>query len=84
MLDTIKASRVMFRKIIGGKMAGDRLLRVEQVAELTGWRPATIRAKILKRELPYVKLGRSVRISESIILRLIAESTIPARPRVQA
>jgi excisionase family DNA binding protein len=55
-----------------------RLLTVEQVSQLTGWRPATIRQKVWRRELPYVKLGRSVRFKESEISRLIEGSSIPA------
>lgn len=56
-----------------------RLLTVDQVARLTGWRPATIRMKIWRRELPYIKLGRSVRFRESEIMKLIEGSEVPAR-----
>jgi len=55
-----------------------RLLTVDQVAQLTGWRPATIRMKVWRRELPYVKLGRSVRFKESEISKLIEGSEVPA------
>jgi excisionase family DNA binding protein len=55
-----------------------RLLTVDQVARLTGWRPATIRMKVWKRELPYIKLGRSVRFRESEIQKLIEGSEVPA------
>jgi excisionase family DNA binding protein len=55
-----------------------RLLTVDEVARLTGWRPATIRQKVWRRELPYVKLGRSVRFKEAEINRLIEGSEIPA------
>ncbi|MBI4463837.1 MAG: helix-turn-helix domain-containing protein [Acidobacteria bacterium] len=57
----------------------ERLLRVEEASEMTGWKVPTLRAKILRRELTYVKLGRSVRIPLSVIQKLIAENTIPAR-----
>ena len=56
-----------------------KLLRVDEVAFLTGWKESTVRAKILKREMPFVKLGKSVRIKESTIIQLIEDSTIPAR-----
>ena len=61
----------------------EKLLRVEEAAERIGCKPATIRAKILRREITYVKLGRSVRIPESAIMRLIEENTIPARAEVR-
>ena len=55
-----------------------KLLTVDQVAELTGWRPATIRQKVWRRELDYVKLGRSLRFKEETIKRLIEQSVVPA------
>ncbi len=61
-----------------------RLLTVEQVSQMTGWRPATIRQKVWRRELPFVKLGRSVRFKEAEIARIIEDATIPARPAVEA
>ena len=55
-----------------------RLLTVDQVARLTGWRPATIRSKVWKRELPYVKLGRSLRFRADEISKIIEGSAMPA------
>lgn len=55
-----------------------RLLTVDEVARLTGWRPATIRQKVWRRELPYIKLGRSVRFKEAEISKLIEGSEVPA------
>ncbi len=54
------------------------LLTVGEVAARTGWKPSTVRKKILRRELGYVKLGRSVRIPESEIERLISNGFRPA------
>lgn len=59
-------------------VAVDRLLRIEEASALLGLKPATIRAKILRREWPFVKLGRSVRLRESLISRLILENEVPA------
>ncbi len=53
------------------------LLNVDEVAHLTGWRPSTIRRKVWLRELPYVKLGRSVRFKESEIKALIEIESFP-------
>lgn len=55
-----------------------RLLTVEEVARITGWKPATIRQKVWRREIAYVKLGRSVRFKEEVINKLIAGSEVPA------
>jgi excisionase family DNA binding protein len=54
------------------------LLTVSEVAVRTGWKPSTVRKKILRRELGYVKLGRSVRVPESEVDRLIQSGFRPA------
>ena len=59
----------------------EKLLRVDEAAQRLGMKPATIRSKILKRELSYIKLGRSVRVRESVIMDLILAGEIPARVR---
>jgi len=60
-------------------MANTRnLLTVNDVARMTGWKPKTVRMKVWRRELSYVKLGRSVRFKEEEINRLIDRSTVPA------
>ena len=55
-----------------------QLLTVAQVAERLGLKPATIRRRILERRLPYVKLGRAVRIPVEDVEALIASSYRPA------
>ena len=55
-----------------------QLLTVAQVADRLGLKQATIRRRILERKLPYVKLGRAVRIPEEAIETLIASSYRPA------
>jgi excisionase family DNA binding protein len=55
------------------------LLTVKQVSEITGWRESTVRAKILRRAIPFFKLGRSVRVSENDLRELIERARIPAR-----
>lgn len=54
------------------------LLTVVQAAARTGWKECTIRKKILRREIAYVKLGRSVRIPESALNDLIESGFHPA------
>ena len=54
-----------------------RMLTVAQTAERLGLRPATIRAWIFRREhLDFVKVGRSVRISEKAVELFIRTNTI--------
>jgi excisionase family DNA binding protein len=55
-----------------------RLLTVEEFAKATGWKPATVRQKVWRREIDYVKLGRSIRFREETLTRLIERSAVPA------
>jgi len=59
----------------------EQLLTVKEAAARTGHKEATWRAWILLRKVPYHKLGRSIRIAESDLIRMIEESRIPARER---
>jgi excisionase family DNA binding protein len=57
----------------------EQLLTVREAAARTGHKEATWRAWILLRKVPYHKVGRSIRIAESDLTRLIEESRVPAR-----
>lgn len=57
----------------------DRLLTVKEAAQRTGHKEATWRAWILRRKVAYHRIGRSIRIAESDLIRLIEEARIPAR-----
>jgi excisionase family DNA binding protein len=54
------------------------LLNVDQVAVLTGWSPKTVRQKVWKREVEFVRMGRSIRFKPETVEKLIAENTVPA------
>jgi len=54
-------------------MANERLLRVEEVAQRLGVKQSTIRRMILERRIGYVKLGRSVRIPDTVVDQRIAD-----------
>jgi excisionase family DNA binding protein len=57
-----------------------RLLSVKESAERLGLKPATIRAWLLRRKnLPFVRCGRAVRIPAEAVERFIQENTIPAK-----
>jgi excisionase family DNA binding protein len=55
-----------------------KLLTVGEFAAEVGWKPSTVRQKIWRRELEYVKLGRSVRLKPETAQRLIERGTVPA------
>jgi excisionase family DNA binding protein len=48
-----------------------RLFTVVEVAEYLGVSPRTVRRMIKTRALPVVRLGRSIRISETALARLV-------------
>jgi excisionase family DNA binding protein len=56
-----------------------RLLTVPEAAEALALKPATIRAWLLRRKLPFVHVGRAVRIPAEAIARFVELNTIPAR-----
>jgi len=60
-------------------MAVGKLLTVRECSERTGHQQSTWRAWILRRKVPFYKVGRSVRVSEADLERLIEQSRIPAR-----
>jgi len=51
----------------------DQLLTVVEAAARTGRKVSTWRRDILLRRVPYVKIGRSVRIPVEVVERLIRE-----------
>jgi excisionase family DNA binding protein len=59
-----------------------RFLRVEEAAEYLNVKPSTIRAWLLRRKLPRVRIGaRSIRIPREALEKLIAENTVDTIPR---
>jgi len=60
-------------------MTTGKLLTLREAAERTGFRESTWRAWILRRKVPYHKVGRSVRIAEADLERMIEQARIPAR-----
>jgi excisionase family DNA binding protein len=57
-----------------------RLLSVQETAERLGLKPATIRAWLLRRKnLPFVRCGRAVRIPAEAVETFVNQNTVPAR-----
>jgi excisionase family DNA binding protein len=64
------------------KAVEQRLLRVEEAADLLAVKPSTVRAWLLRRRIGKVRIGlRAVRVPAREIERIISEGTIPARER---
>jgi excisionase family DNA binding protein len=55
-----------------------RLLTMEEFARATGLEARHSSPKVWRRELDFVKLGRSIRFREETLSRLIEDSTVPA------
>jgi len=55
------------------------LLTVEQFAEAVGLKPATVRQKIWRREIEFVRIGRAVRFRPETAEKLIEAGTVLAR-----
>jgi excisionase family DNA binding protein len=60
--------------------ASERLLSVKEAEDRTGRKASTWRRDILERRVPYVKIGRSVRIPVEVIDKLIADGWRDAVP----
>lgn len=55
----------------------ERLLRVDEAAELLGTTERFPRRLIAERRIQYVKVGRHVRIPESALAEYIVTQTVP-------
>lgn len=62
-------------------MNDPELLTVPEAARLLRLQTSTVRSWVLQRRLPFVKLGRLVRIRKSDCFALIAASVVPATSR---
>ena len=60
------------------KNATSKLLTVFEAEAMTGRKAATWRRDILTRRIPYVKLGRQVRIPIEVIMELIQKGYRPS------
>jgi excisionase family DNA binding protein len=57
----------------------EKLLTVEEAAQLTTMSPSWMRQRIFRKEISYLKIGRSVRIPTSSIEKLLSKSYVGAR-----
>ncbi|MBB6346184.1 excisionase family DNA binding protein [Nonomuraea muscovyensis] len=54
----------------------DKLLTVEEAAELLNTSPRFVRRLIAERRIEFVKLGRPVRIRESAVIAYVIAGTV--------
>lgn len=55
------------------------LMTVQEFAESVGLKPATVRQKVWRREIEFVRIGRAIRFRPETAERLIEAGTVPAR-----
>jgi len=55
------------------------LLTIPETAALLRLRPSTLRAWILRRKLPYLKIGRLVRIRRADVEQFLQRSIVAAK-----
>jgi excisionase family DNA binding protein len=53
------------------------LMTVEQFAEVVGLKPATVRQKIWRREIEFVRIGRAIRFKPETAEKMIEAGTVP-------
>ena len=63
-------------------MGNSKLLNAVEAAEYLGLKPATMRSWILHSKICHVKVGRAVRITQSILDEIIRQGTIPAKQHI--
>lgn len=54
------------------------LMTVEQFADAVGLKPATVRQKVWRREIEFVRIGRAIRFRPETAEKLIEAGTVPA------
>lgn len=59
------------------------LLTLPEASSLLRLKTSTLRAWLLRRKIPYVKVGRLVRLRRADVEALIAASLVPARPTAE-
>ncbi len=57
------------------------LLTVPEACDLTRWTKATLYTKVSRKQIPHVKLGRSIRFRRADLLKLFKD--VPPRPTLR-
>jgi len=59
----------------------NNLLNIREFAAAVGWKPATVRQKVWRRQIEFVRMGRSIRFRPETVRKLIERGTVPALER---
>jgi excisionase family DNA binding protein len=59
----------------------NNLLNIEEFAAAVGWKPATVRQKVWRRQIDFIRMGRSIRFKPETVQKLIERGTVPALER---
>jgi len=59
----------------------ERLLNNNEAADLLGISPYSLRGKVSRREIKFIKFGRRVLFRKEDLIELIEKCTIEPRPR---
>ena len=58
--------------------SGRGLLTVMEFAEALGRKPATVRQMVWRRQVEFVRVGRSIRFKPETVEEIIKDGTVPA------
>ena len=58
-----------------------KLMTVEEFADAIGQKPNTVRQRVWRREVEFVRIGRSIRFKPETAEALIAAGTVPPLER---
>jgi excisionase family DNA binding protein len=53
------------------------LLTVEQYAEAVGQKPSSVRQQVWRRQIEFVRIGRSIRFKPETVEQIIKRGTVP-------
>jgi excisionase family DNA binding protein len=62
----------------------ENLINNSEAAQLLGISPFSLRGKVLRREIPFIKIGRRTLFSPSALRAFIEANTVEPRPRREA
>jgi excisionase family DNA binding protein len=62
----------------------DRLLNNDQAADILNISPYSLRGKVSRREIPFIKVGRRTLFDPEDLRAYIDARKVPARPRREA
>ena len=62
-------------------MKVEKLLNVQEFAAAVGWKPSTVRQKVWRREVEFVRMGRNIRFKPGTVEELIERGTVPVVDR---